>query len=84
MLQHQIFHLQQLKYYIYYIINLVLNLVMLNILCTTLLPIFSPVSLQNSNCKHEFSIRAENSVDFDQMASFCVEKKDKNMYDFFS
>ena len=38
-------------------------------------PNFSPVNLQISNFKHVFSIIAENSVDSDQMASFCVEKK---------
>ena len=46
-----------------------LTLVMLTILCTTLLPNFNPVKLKHSSCKHLFSIRVENSVDPDQMAS---------------
>ena len=32
-------------------------------------PKFYPVNLQHSSCKHVFSIRAENTVDPDQMAS---------------
>ena len=35
---------------------------MLNILCTKLLPIFYPVSMQHSSYKHAFRIRVENSV----------------------
>ena len=31
-------------------------------------PIFSPVNLQLSSCKHVFSISVENTVDPDQMA----------------
>ena len=38
-------------------------------LCTTLLPNFYGVNLQQSNCEHVFSIRAESNVDHDQMAS---------------
>ena len=49
--------------------NKVLTLVMLNILHTTLLPEFYPVNLQHSSCKNVFSIRIENNVDPDQMAS---------------
>ena len=31
---------------------------------------FYPVNMQHSSCKHVFSIKVENSVDPDQMASF--------------
>ena len=44
------------------------TLIMLNSLCTTLLPNFQPVNLHLSSCKRVFSIRMENSVDPDQMA----------------
>ena len=37
--------------------------------CTTLFPIFYPVNLQHSSCKHIFLIRVEQSVDPDQTAS---------------
>ena len=43
-----------------------ITLVMLNILCTTLLPNFYPVNLQHSNCEHVFSVGVGNSVDPDQ------------------
>ena len=31
--------------------------------------VFYPVDLQHSRCKHTFSVRVENSVDPDQLAS---------------
>ena len=46
-----------------------LTLVMLNIFMYYTPPQFYPVNLQNSSCKHVFSIRVENRVDPDQMAS---------------
>ena len=45
------------------------TLVVLNILRTTLLPLFYPINMQHSSCKHVFSIRVETSVNPDQMAS---------------
>ena len=42
---------------------------MLNNLCATLLPKFYPINLQDSNYKHVFKSRLENSVDPDQLAS---------------
>ena len=38
-------------------------------LYSTLVPNFYPVNLQHSSWKHVFSIRVENKVDLDQMAS---------------
>ena len=35
----------------------------------TLLQIFYPINMQNSSCKHAFSMNVENSVDLDQMSS---------------
>ena len=46
-----------------------LTLVMLTVLRTTLLLNFNPVKLKHSSCKHLFSIRVENRVDPDQVAS---------------
>ena len=46
-----------------------LTLGMLNIFMYYTPPQFYPVNLQHSRCKHMFSIREENSVDPDQMAS---------------
>ena len=43
-------------------------LVMLNILCTTIQSNFYPLNIHHSS-KHIFSIRDENSVNSDQMAS---------------
>ena len=51
-----------------------LTSVMLKI-CTTLFPKCYPVNLQHSICKHVFSIRVENSVDPDQLASFWLRNK---------
>ena len=45
------------------------TLAILNMLCTSLLPYLYPVSLQHSSYTHVISIRVENSVDPDQMAS---------------
>ena len=46
------------------------TLVMLIIFCTTLLPnSYFCFNMQHSSCKHVFSIRLENDVDPDQMAS---------------
>ena len=47
----------------------VLNLCHADFFITTLLPNIYLVNLQHSSCKHVFSIRVENSVDPDQMAS---------------
>ena len=38
-------------------------------LCSTLLPEFYLINLQHSSSNHVFSIRLENSVDPDQMAT---------------
>ena len=38
-------------------------------LFTSLLPIFLAFNLQQSNCKHVFTSRVENSVEPEQMAS---------------
>ena len=46
-----------------------LTLVMLNIFMYYTPPQFYPVNLQPFTCKHVFSIRVENSVDSDPMAS---------------
>ena len=46
-----------------------LTLFTLKSLCTTLLPNLYPVHLQHSSCKLVFTIRVENSVNPDQMAS---------------
>ena len=59
----------------YYGVTHLFTFVMLNILCTTLLPNFYPFNLQHFTCKHLFSIRLENSVDPDQLASSEVFSK---------
>ena len=47
-----------------------LNLVMLNIFMSYTSHLFlSCLNLQHTSCKHVFSIRMENSVDPDQMAT---------------